>query len=109
MPENIANFFLNGFGTPYTNRDMLQNKLHDLRKQADAVIEKVKNLVDELGEETSDDDDCYREADIALSKFQEGKMWLGKCLEVIGSPFPEELRDKAENKPQEIEMDIDIE
>jgi hypothetical protein len=25
----------------------------------------------------------------------EAKMWLGKCLEAKGNPFPEELADKA--------------
>lgn len=36
-----------------------------------------------------------REMSIAHTKLQEAKMWVGKCLEAINSPFPEDLRDEA--------------
>ena len=36
-----------------------------------------------------------REMAIVRTKLQEAKMWAGKCLEVEGAPFPEELRDEA--------------
>ena len=31
-----------------------------------------------------------------ITKLQEAKMWAGKILEAMDSPFPEELRDEAE-------------
>ncbi|MGF6428240.1 hypothetical protein ABIE91_003460 [Bradyrhizobium elkanii] len=39
---------------------------------------------------------CAREIALVRTKLQEAKMWAGKILEVLGSPFPAELADKAE-------------
>lgn len=38
---------------------------------------------------------CTREASLAYTRLQEAKMWMGKCLEQLGSELPEEFRDKA--------------
>ena len=38
---------------------------------------------------------CKEKIALVYTKLQEAKMWAGKCLEAIGSPFPEELRDEA--------------
>ena len=39
-----------------------------------------------------------REMSITHTKLQEAKMWVGKCLEAINSPFPEDLRDEAKER-----------
>ncbi len=39
--------------------------------------------------------DCGREMSISFTKLEEAKMWLGKCLEALGTPYPAELADKA--------------
>jgi len=65
-----------------------EDMLHDFRKAIDANIkqaEAVLELKPVFG----------REMALVRTKLQEAKMWAGKCLEVLGSPFPEELRDEA--------------
>lgn len=63
--------------------------LHNFRKDIDANIvfsERVLATKPSFG----------REMALVRTKLQEAKMWAGKCLEVLGSPFPKELQDKAE-------------
>lgn len=38
---------------------------------------------------------AMRELSLVRTKLQEAKMWAGKMLEAIGTPFPAELADKA--------------
>ena len=65
-------------------------RLHDLRKEIDALIIKVKQEVSNRP--------ISGGAEITLSyrSLQLAKMWLGKALEEGGSEFPKELADKAE-------------
>jgi hypothetical protein len=65
--------------------------IHQFRKEVDAVIQKAQTLQSQLGRNPGG-----REISLVVTKLQEGKMWAGKILEAIGSPFPKELADKAE-------------
>lgn len=69
--------------------DNPQDMLHSMRKSIDAIIQ----WSDELRKDR--DSDYGREMSLVHTKLQEAKMWTGKCLETIGSPFPEKLRDEA--------------
>lgn len=68
------------------------------RVEVDALIQKAATLElpynlklgDRAGAKLRDM--CTYEVFSALT---EAKMWLGKCLEAIGNPFPAELADKA--------------
>ena len=63
--------------------------LHEFRS-------KISVNIDLANEARQDRDSGFgREMSIAHTKLQEAKMWVGKCLEAIDSPFPEELRDEA--------------
>lgn len=63
--------------------------LHQFRKDTDALIQRAESY---LGPSSTL---ATREMSIVRTKLQEAKMWLGKCLEVLGSELPEEFRDKA--------------
>ena len=65
--------------------------LHNFRKEIDACIQKSKAFQESKPK-------FGREMALVHTKLQEAKMWAGKCLEVLGSPFPPELADKAEVK-----------
>ena len=82
------------------NKKMENTKefLHNFRKQIDACIQTAQNQLEILyqHQEEISEDRYIREMSLAMTKLQEAKMWVGKCLEAIGSEFPEELRDKAE-------------
>lgn len=65
-------------------------EIHAFRKEVDAVIQKAQTLQTNIGRNTGG-----REISLVVTKLQEGKMWAGKILEAIGSPFPAELADKA--------------
>jgi|GEM_PF-2771534 len=39
---------------------------------------------------------AYYEREQVRTKLIEAKMWAGKILEALGSPFPKELADRAE-------------
>ena len=69
--------------------EIREDELRSFRKEIDALIQKAKKAQDPR---------CGREMALAHTKLQEAKMWVGKCLEAIGSPFPENLRDEAEEK-----------
>lgn len=77
----------------------LQDRIHEERKNVDAVIKTVGLLKlapnseqQFLGQVT-----IQRELALAFTKLQEAKMWLGKCLEVVGSELPEQYRDEAKS------------
>lgn len=70
-----------------------QQEAHDLRKLVDGVIRQVGDFKGNLA---SNGLKGGREAALAYTKLQEAKMWLGKILEELGSPFPPELADKAD-------------
>ncbi|HDY66728.1 MAG TPA: hypothetical protein ENH85_02935 [Candidatus Scalindua sp.] len=69
-----------------------ETALHNFRKEIDACIQTAEN---DLSSGESERPEYTREMALVRTKLQEAKMWAGKCLEVIGSPFPKELRDKA--------------
>lgn len=69
--------------------------LHDYRKQIDALIQLAENAMQNINPATPAHGFYGREMALVRTKLQEAKMWAGKCLEVYGSPFPENLRDKA--------------
>lgn len=62
--------------------------LHEFRKEIDGNIKKSELWLEQKP--------TYgREMALVRTKLQEAKMWAGKCLEVLGTPFPAELRDEA--------------
>jgi len=67
---------------------MNNEELHQFRKEIDACINKAE--LDVKGSVYA------REMHLVRTKLQEGKMWVGKCLEQKGSELPKEFRDKAE-------------
>lgn len=74
----------------------LEIELHDFRKEIDANIKKAiswKHSDEKVS--TIEEEKMQREISLVITKLQEAKMWAGKILEAIGSPFPEELRDEA--------------
>ncbi len=70
-----------------------EQKLHDLRKKIDANIQYAQSLGNDSRKEYQQ---FFREISLVITRLQEGKMWAGKCLEALGSPFPKEFQDKAE-------------
>lgn len=84
-----------------SNVDTLQGKLHNFRKEIDACIQRAYYF---KGENTQDEQDLYqfkmkkatREMSLVYTKLQEAKMWVGKCLEQLGSELPKEFQDKSE-------------
>ncbi len=75
----------------------MQEKLHELRKQVDACIQAVDAAKYKPDAECLvGSEKCGRELSLAFTKLQEAKMWLGKCLEAVGSELPAEFADKAE-------------
>jgi len=64
--------------------------IHQFRKEIDAVIQKSQAIQNDLMGTAG-----AREISLVVTKLQEGKMWAGKILEAMGSPFPPELADKA--------------
>ena len=67
--------------------EIIQQEIHDFRKEIDALIQKAKQAQDPR---------CGREMALVHTKLQEAKMWAGKCLEALGSELPKEFQDKAE-------------
>ncbi len=65
--------------------NITQAELHAFRKEIDALIQKAGRSISTIG----------RPMALAHTKLQEAKMWVGKCLEAMGSELPEEFRDKA--------------
>jgi len=75
-----------------------EETIHSLRKQVDACIQSVGKLKIERNsdtETTENQEKIQREVALAYTKLQEAKMWLGKCLEMLGSELPAQYTDKA--------------
>lgn len=68
-----------------------QDSIHAFRKDIDAVIQKAQIFQNSMNNQPG-----KHEIDKVVDKLKEGKMWAGKILEEMGSPFPKELADKAE-------------
>ena len=66
-----------------------ESELHQFRQEIDANIKKANGL------KNNRESGYGREMALIFTKLQEAKMWAGKCLEAINSPFPKELRDEA--------------
>ena len=74
--------------------------LHELRKQIDACIIDAGNYKQPWStqEDEEPQNPFMREMALAYTKLQEAKMWVGKCLEQLGSELPKEFQDKAEKE-----------
>lgn len=70
-------------------------EVKQFRKEIDANIQKAEEMLAGYPAELRHIS-CAREIALVRTKLQEAKMWAGKILEVIGSPFPPELADKAD-------------
>lgn len=74
-----------------------------LRQNIDAQIQTVEHYMGMNTVNTDGDNSVtafmrscsIRELALVRTKLQEAKMWAGKILETMGSPFPSELADKA--------------
>lgn len=77
-------------GQTIAERTPTENYLHEFRSKIDEDIKFAEEVLSK--KETPR---FIREMAIVRTKLQEAKMWAGKCLEVEGAPFPEELRDEA--------------
>lgn len=74
---------------------MNEEQLHDFRKRIDISIHRAENMI--INAESNKEEMPYaHEMGIACTKLQEAKMWVGKCLEKLGSDLPKEFSDKAE-------------
>ena len=69
----------------------MTDRIHQFRKSIDADIQEAESIIKDLAGSKG-----IREAALVKTKLQEAKMWAGKILEELGSPFPKELADKAE-------------
>ena len=67
--------------------DITPEELHSFRKEIDALIQKAR---------ACQTISMSREMALVHTKLQEAKMWVGKCLEALGSELPKEFQDKAE-------------
>ena len=67
--------------------NITQKQLHTFRKHIDSLIELARDY---------NKISMSREMALAHTKLQEAKMWVGKCLEVMGSKLPEEFRDETD-------------
>lgn len=78
-----------------------QEKLHEFRVQIDACIKQAYYY--KGGDRDAEVDPTQsnvshkagREMALVYTKLQEAKMWVGKCLEQLGSELPAEYRDEA--------------
>jgi hypothetical protein len=65
-------------------------KLHEIRKEIDALIQKVGALKSDEGFKPAG-----RETALSYTHLQEAKMWLGQALGSLGSVLPQQYADKA--------------
>lgn len=70
-------------------------EVKQFRKEIDANIQKAEAMLNVYPQELIHIS-CARELSLVRTKLQEAKMWGGKILEVLGTPFPPELADKAD-------------
>ncbi len=69
-----------------------KEKMHDMRKRIDAIIQYVGFVKNDTRPEYAKG---KREIALVYTKLQEAKMWAGKVLEEMGSELPAEFADKA--------------
>lgn len=78
------------------NKYATTEEIKAFRVEVDVLIQKAMKIV--LDCHTNSDGN-YTIGNIARNELNvhliESKMWLGKCLEAMGNPFPKELADKA--------------
>lgn len=74
--------------------EAFMQSVKQFRKEIDANIQKAEGMLRGYPAELQHIS-CARELSLVRTKLQEAKMWAGKILEVMGSPFPAELADKA--------------
>jgi hypothetical protein len=77
--------------TTEQERERLVEPLHNFRKQIDGCIRQIDDYSSPLRSYI-----YFREADLVKTKLQEAKMWVGECIEKLGSELPKEFQDKAE-------------
>ena len=72
-----------------TNQTLLEQELHQLRQEIDAVIKKADEYKLERNQKQrlSGMNQMQREISLVYTKLQEAKMWTGECLEAIRSSF----------------------
>lgn len=83
-------------GNPEMEKQAMETffgNIHAFRKAVDGLIQEAESY---LPPKAPAGFIAAREMSLVRTKLQEAKMWLGKVLEVGGSPFPKELADKAE-------------
>ncbi len=68
--------------------------IKDLRREMDGVIQRMKGR---LEREPTLNADWSKAFSLSLTKLQESRMWLGKCLEAEGHELPKEFADKYED------------
>jgi len=84
---------MNEENTSGASREMTpEEKIHDLRKKIDAVIQYASMIKADSRPEYAKG---KREIAIVYTKLQEAKMWGGKILEELGSELPAQFQDKA--------------
>lgn len=80
--------------------EKLTPQIKELRKSIDSLIQVVAPIQhnqERTGKEIVAHNNRVNETKkIVETKLVEAKMWAGKMLEYLGSPFPKELADKAE-------------
>lgn len=81
-------------------RERLTPQIKELRKKIDSLIQIIAETptgVENVKGKMFVNDFRTREVQKQVAtKLIEAKMWAGKMLEYLGSPFPKELADKAE-------------
>jgi len=77
-------------------------KSKELRVTIDDAHKKAEGLRFDLRDDTDADGNGEvhggRELSLAITKLQEAKMWVGKVMEEIDHPLPEEFRDELVEK-----------
>lgn len=79
-----------------------------LRVQIDAAIQVARTRGQADAADTLDHDLYYTAEGQAIIKLIEAKMWCGKMLEALGTPFPAELADKAPVNGQGMQNGTDV-
>ncbi len=77
-------------GTNYMSDTTIEQAIKKQRVDIDRCIKSGKILLESVNRGTGG-----RELALSFTKLQEAKMWLGKALEELGSPLPQEYRDEA--------------
>lgn len=77
--------------------DELQKKLHDIRKEIDALLQSVEGLKTNPVALVA-----ARNLAICYTHLEDAKMRLGKALGDLGSELPAQFADKAEKPAQQV-------